>query len=419
MTLVAAERPDGAEVVIDQEALNAEALFSLGDHELVDPEDFEGKVVGVNEIDATEVDPRIRLVEIHVEDPFVAADPIGYAIVQNHVENVIEPMIRRENTGATVRTEATSIDELNPFSQAWLAQPELQSLKGWRSLVPTARALDYLTDPSIGREVVDKDGSVTVSTAETAAHWRFVDDAIGIRTRAVAMKTITEEFLAGKVEQGDEAKPFNWLSLASGTAEPSLKAAKAIMDTTGNDVNLVVADWDGKSLKLVAGNAERIGYEGELTTLQQNILDENLADQVAEKAGVGQYEVVEDTGFKEYLPEDGDTMAAYKGQGLPQASEFTRRQIELVAPGGMMISGNMILLRSQGDFVFGAVDWPLINARFEQEILGGYQKAGILDDPNLAVTMYRVIARPAEGSEKATHIYNLVTVEKSRDYNAA
>lgn len=416
MTLVDADRTLGTG--LNQEALNAEAHFSLSGHELIDPESFEGEVVGMREIDATEIDPRIRAVEIEVKDPFVDADPKGYAIVQHHVSGVIEPMIIRENAGQTVRTEATSVEELNPFSRAWLAQPELQSLKAWRTLVPTARALDCLTNPVAGREVTDKDGNVTVSTPETAAHWRFVDDAIGIRTRAVAMRDIAEGFLGSKTEAGGDPERFTWLSLASGTAEPSLKAAKAVMDTTGVGLNLVVADWDGKSLKLVSGNAEKVEFDGELVTLQQNILDENLAEQVAENSGIEQFDVVENLGFEEYLPQHGDTMGAYKGQGLPQASEFTKRAFNLTAPGGMLISGNMVLPRPQGEFVFNAVDWPIINARFEQEILNVYQEAGILDDPNVAVTMYRVIASPAEGSEKATHIYNIVTVEKSSDYSS-
>lgn len=414
MTLIDADRVQ--DTGLDQEVLNAEAHFSLNGHELVDPASFEGEVVDMREIDATEIDPRIRIVEIEVKDPFVDADPRGYSIVQGHINNVIEPMILRENAGQTVRTEATSVEELNPFSLAWLAQPELQSLKAWRTLVPTARALDYLTNPVAGREVTDKDGNVTVSTPETAAHWRFVDDAIGIRTRAVAMRDIAEGFLGSKAEDG--AEHFTWLSLASGTAEPSLKAAKAVMDTTGAGLELVVADWDGKSLKLVSGNAQKVEFDGELVTLQQNILDENLAKQVAQNSGIEQFDVVENLGFEEYLPQKGDTMGAYKGQGLPQASEFTKRAFDLTAPGGVLISGNMVLPRPQGDFVFNAVDWPIINARFEHEILNVYQEAGILDDPNATVTMYRVVASPAEGSGKATHIYNIVTVEKSSDYNS-
>lgn len=401
-------RRDYDPILPSQEVLNAEALFSMHGHELVDPDTFEGEVVDIREVEAPELDPRVRVVEIDVRDPFIAADPVAYNMVRDHIQNVLEPMSQRY--GQSNRTEAQSADEMNPFTRAWVAGEQNDALRIWRSFVPTARALGFLTNPVVGSEIVSDQGETAYASPETVAFWRFCDDGIGIRTRAVAMRAIAEGFLDAKVAEGD-VDEVSWLSLASGTAEPSLKASKALMERTDIPVDLTVADLDGKALKLVQGNVSEIGFTGRVNTIRQNILAADMPEKLQEASGRKQYKVVENTGFEEYLPQEGDTMEAFKGAGLPQASEFTRNAYELVEPGGVLMSGNMVLNREQAEFVFNWVDWPIINARTEPEIINVYDQAGILDDPASTVTMYRVKGGP--------HVYNIVTVEKSPDAEAA
>lgn len=394
--------------ILSQEVLNAKAEFSLGDHELIDPPTNLGEVVSVDEIEAPEgISGDVRVTEIRVKDPFIAADPQGYEIVTRYIEGVIEPL------GTIIgldpfreRTEAQTLAERNSLTQAWLAGDNLRALSVWRENVPTALALDYLTNPNVDREVVSPDGSVAVSTPETAAHWRFVADAVGIRARKDAMATVTSDFLVATVKESKAS----WLSLASGTAEPSLRAAVDAMSKADFSVDMTVADWDGRALKVVQGKAKELEYQekgGRLTTLRQNILTPDLAKELQGVNGIEQYDLVENMGFEEYLPQEGDTMQAYKSQGLPQASEFTARAFELVKPGGMLISGNMVLPRPQIGFVFGAVDWPVINARTEAEILRVYEEAGILTDPKAEVTMHRIVE-----DSTGLHIYNMVSVVK-------
>ena len=391
-----------------QEDLNRKAKFSLGEHILVDPVTIDGKVKEVREIAVPSNLPgNIRMAEVIVSDPFIEADPVGYAIVTHHIEQVIEPLGAEIGLDVTAgRTEATSLDERNPLTKAWLADENLLSLSIWRENVPTALALDYLTNPMPGREVVAPDGRTAISTPETAAHWRFVADAVGIRARKEAMTEITTHFLAEKMEGGKAT----WLSLASGTAEPSLKAGITAMTSANVSMKMVVTDHDGRALKLVKGKADELGYSerGELQTLRQNILADNLPEIIEAETGIPQFTIVENMGFEEYLPQDGDTLQAYKGQGLPQASEFTKNAFAMVEPGGMLVSGNMVLPRPQLGFVFGAVDWPIINARTEEDIMRVYEKAGILDDPSAKVTMHRIIEQ-----HSGLHIYNIVTVEKA------
>jgi hypothetical protein len=407
MTVLDGTKVDG-DRQFNQEALNAEAAFSLNGHELINPDTNRGEIVSATIQEAPFDYPEgVKLSEIRVSDPFVAADPEGYELITRHVEEVLEPIGHRLGIDPfSNRTEATSVEERNQLTTAWLSGENLYPLSVWRDNVPTALALDYLTNPDVGRKVVDPAGNVAFATPETAAHWRFVADAIGIRTRADAMAFLTSKFLS-------ETRPghnVEWLSLASGTAEPSLLAGIEAMNEAAVKMKMTVADWDGRALKVVQGKADELGYEGhggELVTLQQNILDPNLPTILAEKSGTELYDIVENMGFKEYLPQDGDTAAAFKGQALPQASDFTRNAFKMVKPGGMLISGNMALPRPQLEFVFGAVDWPIINARTEEEVLRIYKAAGILDDPNALVTVHRVVE-----DKTGLRIYNIVTVEK-------
>src|SRR5690606_5239111 len=136
----------------------------------------------------------------------------------------------------------------------------------------------------------------------------------------------------------------------------SIAAAKTAAEKHGLDIDLTVVDWDGKALKLVKQNAEKYGFDGSVNTVRENILGEDLPKTM----GVEAYDVVENLGFEEYLPQAGDELEARKGEGLPQASDFTRRAFEMVKPGGVLISGNMVLDRPQLGFVFGIVDWPII-----------------------------------------------------------
>lgn len=385
--------------------------FDLGDHELIDPQTNRGRVVGFTEIDTSDATERLQkstVYEVEVEDPFVDADPAGYMLVNDYVAHM-ESRLRQEGFAISGdRQEALSLEDRNEYTNAWLSAPNMAGLSVWRSLVPTAVALEYLTNPT--QDIIAaREGTAKISN-EVSAHFRFVDDAVAIRDRAVAMQDIAEAHIA---ELRDSQDTVRWLSLASGTAEPAIAAIKAAQERAEQDgadlhADLTVADMDGRSLRYVKTNAERYGFEDKVNTVRQNILVPTLGEDLAAKTGNPElYDVVENMGFEEYLPQDGDEIEAKKDLGLPQASEFTRRAFELVKPGGVLISGNMILDRPQIDFVFGVVDWPIINARSEESILRVYEEAGILDDPNAKVEMYRV-----KNSQTGSHVYNIVKVTK-------
>lgn len=435
-----------------QQQLEDEFKLDLEGHTLVDPEDYDGRVQEIREVAPVSMDTgkilpyKIKMFEIDVVDPFTEADPKGYGIISRYIagmeqrmrddgaygyrdaeRNVVEVtgnniFAHTNESGKIIegdliphvadRTEALVRGQQNPYTRAWLAGKEVASLAIWRDLVPTAEALGYLSRPQVESIIANRRGESAAASPETVAHHRFVDDAVGIRGRAIAFKQLGINHLEG-FKAGSKVK---WLSLASGTAEPSILAAKHAGENSGVSVDLTVADIDGKSLRFVQNNANKHQFSGRVNTIRTNILAPNVREVIAQETGdSGQYHVVEAMGFEEYLPQEGDELAkyqegdenAYGGSGLPQASEFTKRAWEMVKPGGVLMSGNMILQRPQFGFVFGIVDWPLINARSEESILRVYKEAGILDDPNAQVEMYRV-----RDANVGTHVYNIVKVTK-------
>lgn len=388
-------------------ALEEEFRFSLEGHKLIDPETNRGSVVGIKEVaPLSEYGEELpcQVYEIDIEDPFVSTDPEGFKLVNDYIETIESRMRLDEFNPLDSRSEALSRTEQNKYTKAWLSDEKVKSLKIWRDLVPTAEALSYLTNPWVDTIVTNREGEAARMSEETAAHFRFVDDAIGIRDRGIAMEALATEHLLD-FKRGSHVR---WLSLASGTAEPSIAAAKHAMDEDGFTIDLSVADLDGRALKHVQENAARLGFDSQVKTIKANILGDDLGDKLEEITGYrGQYDVVENMGFEEYLPQDGDEVGAFKGAELPQASDFTRKAFNMVKPGGILLSGNMVLGRTQLGFVFGGVDWPLINARSEESILRVYKEAGILDDPKAKLEMYRV-----KDSHAGTHIYNIVKVTK-------
>ena len=401
--------------------------FDLQGHELIDPVDPTAYVSRIDRVapvtmDGTPVPDNVEVFEAQVRDPFIEADPEGYRRVTEYVDGMsqvirsygFDPLDERKKDKDQAyqhpyigRDEVSHGDELNNniFTNAWLRHPKVAALKAWHSLIPSARALSKLMNPQVGDVIANKAGEEFVSTAEVAAHFRFVADAIGVRERAAVMQAIAESHLESVAKKQPN---ISWLSLASGTAEPSINAAKSISDRGLAEVDLTVVDYDPKSLKMVKQNAAAKNFTGSVTTEFGNILSPTVsADLKAKTDHPEGFEVVEVLGFEEYLPQDGEEKGNFKDIGLMQASDFTRQAFDLVKPGGVLITGNMIYDRPQKDFVFGVVNWEVINARTEEADLHVLDEAGILADPNARVSIFRVI-----DDQTGLHVYDILKVEK-------
>jgi SAM-dependent methyltransferase len=407
------------DAISQQEVLRRELRLDLTDHELKDPKTTIGTVSSVIECDPISYDKNealptgVRVFEIRVKDAYVEADPESYWLISRYVDH-IEGMMRQNGFDPLVdtRSEASNESEWNPITAGWLADPNVEALKAWRNKVPNGDALGDIYDIPVGKQIgVAEDGRPLLASKEAAAQLRFVDDAVGIRDRRTAMMEIVSAYLPGIPL---EDKTLRWLSLASGTADPSIRAINRAREEYGITPKLIVADIDRDSLEQVAANAQKGGIaDNEIKTVRANILSSRLRQYLELKANFDGADVVENLGFEEYLPQDGDEIAAKKGVGLPEASEFTRNAYELVRPGGILLSGNMVHDRPQTNYVFGAVDWPIINARYEKEIMRVYDQAGILDDPQADVAMFRIVNDTTQA-----HLYNIVVVHKKPEVSA-
>lgn len=402
--------------------------FELNGHEVIEPSEDRGRVTRIEEkspisLAGNELPPRVNVYEIFVEDPYIKADPEGYKLVTDHVEKteammhqfgyspsmrVFEAMQDPRKSAVPIRYEATKRDEYNDFTKAWIEDATADGIRIWRDLVPTADALEYLLHPRVGREIENRVGEVVINSPESAIQMRFVADSVAIRDRAVAMQRVALDYLE---KVGPANGHIKWLSLATGTAEPAMAAAKAVKDSHGVETQLTLADIDANALSHSSDNAQKYGFqEGkDYTTVRTNIVGKRLSKDLTQATGMEelQFDVVENMGFQEYLPQDGDEIKAFKGGNLPQASDFTRSAYSLVRPGGVLISGNMVYPRTQFDYVFGIVDWPIINARSEESILRVYKEAGILDDANSQIDIFRV-----KNEASGIHVYDIVRVTK-------
>src|SRR5690606_28691628 len=125
----------------------------------------------------------IDVFEVRVSDPFIEADPETFKRVTDQVEKMELGMLARNFNPLEERSEANSRDERNIYTKAWLRDENMEGLSNWRDFVPTALALDYLTNPWVGREIEGKEAAAAVASPETSAYLRFVADAVAIRDR--------------------------------------------------------------------------------------------------------------------------------------------------------------------------------------------------------------------------------------------
>lgn len=372
-------------------------------------------------LDGHPLHPKINLYQIEVIDPYVRRDAqasveagqqSGYDFVSQKVaqwEEMVETYGFNPHYG---RTQATRSSKHNPLTAAWADSNE--TVKLWRELVPRAEALFYLNHPTPGRRILvtgSRDGVDKTSriTREGGIQLQFVADGIAMRDRSKAMQAVAEDHYA---RQGEANRDIRWLSLASGAAEPSLKAAKGLMGLLDNDVFLTVVDRNPTSLKHVQDNASRVGidFSKQVEVIDENILRPDLKYALSRESKRSNqlYDVVEIMGFMEYLPQEGDVLGAKKFDRLPQASDFVKKAYDFVRPGGILITGNMIYPRPQLNFVFGVVDWPIINARREEDIVRVLAQAGILDDPRAQVDLFRIVNH----DKPEVHVYDIVRVTK-------
>jgi len=254
------------------------------------------------------------------------------------------------------------------LAEWWSMEPErprdafsFDYLPRWREHVPSAKALWPLQHPGEATLPFD-DGAVL--NADDWAVLSHVADAVGIRSRAAVLASLTETLLAA-TEGG------SCLSLGSGGLVPVLKAAGAV-GRHGLDASVELWDTDDDALEIAHLLAVRHGLPAPVTTRQVNLYDLRSL-----RSWSSQYDLVDLLGFFEYLPTEVPPTA---GSLLPTASEFLAAALTRVAPGGSLVLANMRETHPQLDFVMRCVQWPFIQPRSLDELAAVIRRAGVADE---------------------------------------
>jgi len=301
-----------------------------------------------------------RVVDIFVADPYADNEPIVRRKITDTVENEFIPQIQEH-----IRTRGKQFKrgEDNPVSQKLYSLSPV--LRKWKSHMPTAMALYPLQKPQNSKLA---DG--TAFDGVSRDYFTHALDGVGLRSRAITMSRLMHDhFFEHQVDN------INWLSLASGAAIPVFEAATAL-DVHRKSIHLTLADISGKALKFAVELAKNeYDLSGNIETKKMNILRLN---KLKKDFGQENYDAIDILGFLEYIPEK---KWRYKpGLVFPGAIDFLKTAYALLKPGGILVFGNMSDQHPHLIFTINVVQWPFIQPRSIDELIGLVEKAGI--NPN-------------------------------------
>lgn len=259
------------------------------------------------------------------------------------------------------------------------------ALNAWQRLIPSAEALRILSDPVTVSAI--NVGNESVAVDDTARLWLAAStDALSIRNRGSVLAPLVKEFIgkAGSVNGSD----LKWMSVACGTALPSMKAAI----NAGVSPHLILADVDETALRATHELGQQIGYDGILSQHRINIFHPGHMARLRKYLGDngGRPKLIDLMGIFEYAGEHTGVNPA----------EFLRSIYDMLHPGGRMIFGQMLKDRPLPDFTMGVVGWPFIEMRNPPEVMQIVREARIpvseveLYFPSDGVNMVGVIDKP-------------------------
>ena len=373
----------------------------------------------------------------HVEthDPYIS-DEVTFRRINDQLE-ILASMGLYGDSSIDIARKRKKIDRENPATATLIT--ELPSFSDWLDLVPTAAALDSLYDP---HKATLADGKPL--DPKLSEWFCNIVDGRGIRSRAEVVRGI---MMTETAALNDRAQ---WLSLASGAAQPVIKTAKLLTEQGTLTPAVTLVDVDANSLKLARKYADEAGIGHHLKTRRMNILqprgidrDERSYDTLESTGGrlsaaalsirglMGVvrdgnklprnfYDTVEVVGLTEYLLEGnwGKTKAErQRGKNTPEledekyvydqvieekdkpfagARDFLQNAYRLVKPGGSLIVGNMLDTHPQLGFTLNVIQWPHIQPRSIDEMMGIFDRAeldgktDVYTTPDGAYAIYRI-----------------------------
>lgn len=189
--------------------------------------------------------------------------------------------------------------------------------------------------------------------------FRGIKDGHGVRNRAAVASDLVLEHLSRSTAARSGLVSA---SLACGAAGPVYRLVDSIESTLDARVDrIVLLDIDPMALASARSLARGTSAESRITLLQQNLLRPPLA---GPRLPAHSVHIADALGLIEYLPE-------------AQAVDLlTRVRTELMAPGGVVVFGNMLQHRYQTDFLEQVVGWPRLLRRSIGTMLAILRAAG-------------------------------------------
>lgn len=294
---------------------------------------------------------------------------------------------------ALTRKRLSTIDYENPATQELIKR--VPGVEHWLALVPTPRALGPLYNPDT---IKLPDGHVI---GDELRNWMIeIADARGLRYRSQMVTNLLVEGAAGALKRGEGRQ--KWLSVASGAAQPLLKAAQEIDYHYGEAPDMTLVDLSTQALKDAQEYARELGVDADLRVERMNVLRRQGLD---ERVGLGEiavqhlfnrhdrsklsrerlsqesYDIVEAIGILEYMKPDDWT---YRYNGVVNlktvqagAKTFLENSYRMVKPGGDLIVGNMLDTHPQLGFTLNTIQWPHIQPRSIDQMMKLFDEVGL------------------------------------------
>jgi hypothetical protein len=212
----------------------------------------------------------------------------------------------------------------------------------------------------------------------TRALFRHSSDALGLRSRAAIMAYIAEETV--KLQEG----PVEWLSIASGSGQPTYDACRRLRLKDQRRVTLTLADISSEIMEF----AEQL-YAAEGLTLGG--VKYVLCNVVKEKE---RRELL-----KDMEPAVIDIMGLFEYLSDEQCIKVLRSFYLALAPGGSVIFTNMSPGHPHLHVHQRGLGWPGVIQRTIREVVALSEAAGI---PKSSQSVYRA----------EDNVYNIFRVEK-------
>lgn len=337
----------------------------------------------------------VEVYHVTAEDPYFAemrrVNPYAYEYAMAEMAELEEQFAALE-----AMLEADQSPETIALAQKLMYGPEGSTMRAWKALHPTARALEPLQLP----------GQPSLPTGEfidNAAYIRFAysPDARGIRKRGV----VTEAVLVDHARRHPK-KQLVWWNLGAGAAIPAAKSLNEIHTVLPEkEVSVTAVDMDASILEYARVKAEQFGLtEDDIKMVVAHL----IRDFIVPDADGGN-RLVKKLGEN---PDMIDLLGVFEYFDKKTAARLLHEAYKVLAENGVVVFGNMLKSHPNLKVNRYAVDWPGIKPRSLEEIIEIVDEAELGEDvkPRIIVSddgVYAVVVLEKPGAPESTNVVPL------------